>query len=836
MKNLANPNGNPVRIENQVAATGTGALFGLRVLDLADPKGVYCTKLLADLGAEVIRIEPPGGDPMRRIGPFFHDEQDPEKSLYFFHFNTNKRSVTIDLEDKAGQEIFKKLIRRADILVETFQPGYLDRLGLGYQSLKHLNPALIVTSITGFGQTGPWRDYKSCDIVGLATGGLLHICGWPDRPPQRMGGSQAHYMASVQAASGTLMALYHRQITGEGQHVDVSMQQSVPVCMQAAILQFQRTGEMRKRTGDQIILPGQGIFPCKDGYVDIGQLSAVMWWDRLVRWLDSEGSAGDLTDAKYRDPFYRTRKDAIQHINEVIKAFTATRTKSEIFHGGQRKGVVIGPVNTPKDIANDPQLRGRNFFALVEHPELGAALQYLGAPFRLSATPWRISRRAPSIGEDNDAILGAEPPGAKTPAKMKAPSIAAPGKRLPLEGLRVVEFTEQVAGPMTAKALADYGAQVILVENEERARNGSSSRHPSGGASNLSSLNQGNHFNKFNTNKLSVTLNLKAPKGMELARKLIAGSDVVISNFVPRVLEGWGFSYDNLKKIRPDLILLTMPAFGTEGDYRDYRTLSWNLMSICGLDYASGWPDRPPIRANPWSHPDTSCQPFHALIGVLAAMYWRERTGQGQHVEVCQYESTLCFSETFIFDYLVNHRQLGPQGNRLSHAAPHGVYRCQGDDQWCAIGVFTEAEWHSLCMVIGHSELISDSRFSSLAARMKNAEALDLFINEWTQQKSPWEAMKLLQEAGVAAGAVETVEDMLRRDEQFRERKHWLNIPHPEVGETANEDWGFRLSAVPPLAWRHAPLLGEHNDLVLNGILGLSEAEINQLIIEGVVA
>ncbi|MBI4332275.1 MAG: CoA transferase [Chloroflexi bacterium] len=816
---------------------GDVALSGIRVLDLADPTGLYCTKLLADLGAEVIRIEPPGGDATRKIGPFFHDDPNPEKSLFFFHFNTNKRSVTLDLTGAEGRQAFRKLAAGADILVETFQPGYLAGMGLGYEDLKALNPAMIVTSITGFGQTGPRAGYKSCDLVGMATGGLMSMCGWPDLPPLRLAGSQANYMASVQAAAGTLIALLHRLRTGQGQHVDVSMQQSVPVCMQTGMLIYDKTREIRKRSGAEATQPGQGIFPCKDGYVDIGQLSALLWWDRLANWLDSEGAAEDLKEEKWRDPFHRTRPEAIKHINEVIKSYLAKHTKEEIFHRGQSAGVVIGPVNTPEDIIKDENLQQRRFLVPVEHPELGVTLQYLGPPVRFSGTPWRISRRAPLLGEDNHEILGAAgSPARSAGAGQPAGPRPQPGKAgIPLEGLKVLEFTEQVAGPMAGKALADFGAQVILVENEQRARFGSSSRHPSTGAASLTSLNLGNHFNKFNTNKLSVTLDMTRPRGMEIARQLIGRSDVVISNFVPRVLQKWGFSYSELKKIKPDIIFVTMPAFGAEGRYRDYRTLSWNLMAQCGLDYASRFPGRPPIRASPWSHPDTCSQPFHALVGTLAALYWRAVTGKGQHVEICQYESTLCFSETFIFDYLVNGRLPAPMGNRLDWAAPHGVFRCQGDDRWCAIAVFTGEEWQGLCRAIGRPELARDERFASLGQRKAHSHELETIVNQWTAGRSPWEVMELMQAAGVPAGAVENEEDLLN-DPQLKARNHWLRIPHPEAGALVNDDWAFKLSAVPAVPWRHAPLLGEHNDFVLHGILGIPEAEIDQLIMEGVIS
>lgn len=387
------------------------ALSDIRVLDLADQKGLYCTKLLADLGADVLKIEPPGGDPARSIGPFFHDETDPEKSLHFFHFNTSKRSITLNLDAAEGRDIFKRLARKADVLVETFEPGYLEQIGLGYGTLRELNPGLILTSITGFGQTGPWRSYKSCDLVALATGGLLYTCGWPDLPPVRMAGSQGYHMASAQAAAGTMMALFHRLVSGQGQHVDVSMQESVPVCLQTATMVYEKTGRVRERAGNerpQPEQPGQGIFPCQDGYVDIALLSGVSWWDRFVNWLDSEGAAADLKEEKWRDPSYRTRPEAIKHGNEVLKAFLTKHTKTEIFNGGQRKGVVVGPVNTPADIANDPVFKVRGFFTPVVHSELDSTLQYLGAPYRLSETPWRITRRAPLIGEHNTEVYEKE--------------------------------------------------------------------------------------------------------------------------------------------------------------------------------------------------------------------------------------------------------------------------------------------------------------------------------------------------------------------------------------------------------------------------------------------
>ncbi|MBI4334016.1 MAG: CoA transferase [Chloroflexi bacterium] len=410
-----------------------------------------------------------------------------------------------------------------------------------------------------------------------------------------------------------------------------------------------------------------------------------------------------------------------------------------------------------------------------------------------------------------------------------------PNNQLPLTGIRVIEFATAVAGPMVGKILADYGAQVVCVENEESIRKGVAGRHPGPGASSLTSLNLGHTFNKFNTNKLSVTLNLNHREGRELARRLVSLSQVVITNLVPTALKRFGLTYEELVKVKPDIIMLAMPAFGMDGPYRDFRTLSWNMLAMCGFDHMTTSTGRSPIRASPYSHPDSSSQPFHGMVALLSALYWRARTGRGQFIELSQYESTLNFTGTFIFDYLVNKRRRQPQGNRSDDAAPHGVYRCQGQDQWCAIAVFTPEEWRAFCRVIGRADLAGDRRFATLADRKTNAEALDQIISEWTVQRSPWEVMELLQGAGVAAGVVESVEDLLRRDPQLRERGHWVKVVHPEAGEMTLEDWAFKMSNVPALQWRHAPLLGEHNDYVFKEILHMPEEEIDRLIVDGVI-
>ena len=285
--------------------------------------------------------------------------------------------------------------------METFPPGYLDSLGLGYSALKKINPGLIMTSITPFGQTGPYKDFKASDLIGLAMGGFLFICGWEDEPPSRVGGSQAYNIASIHATTATLIALYHRDITGEGQHIDVSMQQCVAHSLQWVPQMYDLQKRIMVRSGRL----GVPLQECKDGWTNF---IALFDWDLLVDWLKSGGGAADLDDDKFKDMDYQIRPEVRQHITEVTDAFTKSHDKRWVCEEGQNRGVIAIPCNNAKDVVENPQLVLRNFFVDVEHPELNDTLKYPGAPYRFAETPWKIRRRPPLIGEHNNEIYKKE--------------------------------------------------------------------------------------------------------------------------------------------------------------------------------------------------------------------------------------------------------------------------------------------------------------------------------------------------------------------------------------------------------------------------------------------
>jgi len=381
-----------------------GALTGYRVLDLGDDKSLLCTKMLADLGADVVTVEPPGGGLARRRGPFYHADPDREHSLFFWYFHTNTRSITLNLAVPEGQELCKTLVSTADVLVEAFPPGTLERWGLGYDSLSALHPGLIMTSITGFGSTGPYRHYKAPDIVGLAMGGLIYLCGESDGPPVPPGGEQGAHLAALNGVTGTLIALWHRETTGTGQHVDVSMQAAVANTLETTHQTYDFNGEIRGRFGHK--REGAAyILPCQDGYVAL-ICGSKLGWPQLVQWMRDAGCGAVVSDPRLLDDLYRFEHDA--EVQAALQAFFATKTMQAVYTEAQRRRLPLAPVNTPRDLVESPQLHARGFFVDLDHPALGMAIRYPGAPYALSETPWQLRRRPPRLGEHNAEIYGQE--------------------------------------------------------------------------------------------------------------------------------------------------------------------------------------------------------------------------------------------------------------------------------------------------------------------------------------------------------------------------------------------------------------------------------------------
>ncbi|MDD5093187.1 MAG: CoA transferase [Dehalococcoidia bacterium] len=384
-------------------------LGAFRMIDLADEKGVHCSKLFADLGADVIKVEPPEGDRTRRWPPFVHDDPHLDKSLFFLHNNTNKRSVTLNLEHTDGQAILKKLVRKADVLLETSPPGYLKNLGLDYEALKVINPALVMASITPFGQSGPLHHYQSTDLISMAMSGVMQICGNPDGPPLKLGGSQSFPPAALYAASAIMMALYHREVSAVGQYIDISIQEALITFVEDKLAhQFwslENINMVRSGNNRPAAEPW-GIYECKDGWVFLCLASAAEW-DTFAQLVSDWGGGDELLDPMYKGPVY-SRKHVADIVRSFVSRFVRRFGKKELFAEGLRRGFVILPVNTPEDIARCPQLTHRSFFVEADHAVAGR-LSYIGSPLYLDGIRgWNLQRTAPLLGEHNNEVYAGE--------------------------------------------------------------------------------------------------------------------------------------------------------------------------------------------------------------------------------------------------------------------------------------------------------------------------------------------------------------------------------------------------------------------------------------------
>ena len=793
------------------ALNGSGALSGLRVVDLTSRRGGYCGLLLANLGAEVILVEPPDGDPMRRQGPFQNDAPHPERSLSFVAYQSNKRGIVLDLKNEREREMLRDLLRFADVLVEDQSTGSLERLGLGYTSLKSLNPALVVTSISGFGFSGPYRAFKAPNLVAFAMGGLMNLCGHPGRAPLVGPCEIAYHLGSVHAAFGTLVALYNRRATGWGDYVEVSLQDVlVADPFLRIITRYSVTGEIPERAGHSQSTTVAETYRCQDGYVRIF-CNQPDHWKRLVEWL---GSPPELMDPKLEN--VQNRHPLRPLLDRIIEARTSSFDTGSFFQEFQSHRLAASPINPVSAFVEDPQTKHRRYVVEIDHPYLGR-YRFPGDPYRFSESPWRVERGAPLLGEHQQAVHNEFARASEWLERLhgSAEQAAPP---LPFAGIRVLSFPTGIVGPALGSLLADHGAEVITVEAGRVVRN-----PQRGQRFQIASDVESHH------NKKRIAINMKHPEGLALAKRLIALSDVVAENFSARVMASWGLDYPRVKEIREEIIMASLQAFGQTGPRRDFVSFGPILMAFSGMAYL--WRD-PEVE-----RPGAACQtafpdyvaPSYGALAILAALHYRARTGKGQYIDISQAETAASMLGPAYLEWLIQNREPEPQGNFSSFAAPHGCYRCKGDDRWCVISVETQEEWMRFCEVVERPEWAIDSRFADLLARLAHKQELDSLVESWTTQHTPHQVMLVLQRDGIAAGAVQTAED-LYRDPHLRERGFARDVFHLQVGWTTRVGPSVRLTqgdAFPRAEFAHTA--GEDNEAVLGELLGMSTKAITEL-------
>ena len=794
--------------------TAPQALNGVRVLELAGAEGEYCGKLLADFGAEVIKVEPPGGSPSRGEPPFKDDRPGPDRSLPFLYFNANKKSITADLDTEAGRERVRRLARNADVVVESAAPGTLAAMGLGQADLRTANPRLIYASVTAFGQTGPYSRYRWSELVAFAMGGLMYVSGKPSSPPVNAPGAQAFLVGSAHAAQAILIALWHVRQGGAGQHIDVSMMDCL-AAMENMVSRSASTGVHPRRDGTQhrFATPGT-IYRCRDGFVHIFVTNSQPGaWDRFVGWL---GRPEALTGDEFADPVYR--RAHVAEVDRVVSGVLADLPKENVYEELQGCHIPCAPVNTPLEFVRDRHIQSRGFVVDTVHPRLGP-MEFPGRAYKTAS--WRFRHHAPAVGEHDRELLGGEDsaPDRESPAARTAGNGAAPGG-LPLTGIRVADFTHMVAGPYGTMQLAYFGAEVIKIESRARP---DTWRIREGNKDVEASLPFADH----NRNKRSVTANLKTGEGRDVARRIIAMSDVVVENFSVGVMDRLALGYEELKAVKPDIIMIRLQGLGTTGPRKDYVTWGPSLMPFSGMSWLWNHPDGGAPVGSQTSYPDYIVS-VHMAFVLMAALHHRANTGEGQLIDIAQGEVTASLIGPALLDGLVNGRAAKPLGNGSRRRAPHGCYPCRGDDAWCVVSVGDEEEWRRFCAATGHGAALGDERFATADRRLANAVALDALVSEWTREWSPREVMEALQAHGVTAGMVADGTTLVT-DPHLRSRSSVVAHEHPRQGRLTLPGIVMKLSETPGEIRRHAPLLGQDTHDVLHGLLGLTDEEIRNL-------
>jgi len=821
-------------------------LSNYRVLDLSDESGHLAGRILADLGADVIKIEPPGGDPLRWRGPHASPEARSQGlSHAWLAANPGKRSCTFDLAgSEADRRDFLGLVATADVVLEAGPAGRLDALGLGYSALCAAlppdHPGLVLCSISPFGQTGPYAGFTGHDLVCVAMGGNASLTGDPDRPPLACSLPTAYMHAGPEAAVGILLALWARPTLGRGQEVDVSLQECQLATLIAGAGRYALHPAASRRLGSRTGATRE-IWRCRDGWVSYGLRGGPARAPNLRATVDWMGEADMAPDwLRAMDwPAYTPGalgEAELERLEAAFAAFFASRSMGELYAGALERRILLAPCNDAREILAQPQLRARDFFVPVEYPEIGLRIEQPGFFARASAGGLALRGPAPGVGEHDEEIRQALQTGPRRAreSESRAPTRlgASAGKGGALEGLRVLELGSGAAGPVATGYLARQGARVIRIESALRPDFLRLLHVTPENRDEADILERAPMFVLLNADKESLAINMKKEAGVALVRRLIEEwADVVAENFAPGVMERWGLDYPNLRASRPDLVMVSGCLFGQTGPQRSYPGFGGQGAAIAGFNHMTGWPDREAL--GPYATITDSLSPRFVAAVLVAALLHLRRTGEGQFIDVSQIETGVYSLSEMIVRCSAGGEVMGREGNRNAHAGPHGIYPCRpgadGAEGWIALAVWDDDEWLALGRCMGEPEWARDPRYARMPGRVEDAEQLDGRIAEWTRTRDADELMGELQAAGVEAGAVRDLAG-LQHDPQLAARAHFVALDHPVLGPLRFEQSGLRLSETPGAIRRAGPRLGEHSEAILSGILGLSPAEIEDLV------
>ncbi|MEM7337032.1 MAG: CoA transferase [Actinomycetota bacterium] len=806
-------------------------LSSYRVLDLTDERGHLAGFMLAQMGAEVIAIEPPQGSSARRLGPFAGGAADSERSLHHWAYNRGKASVVLDLDTAEGQAELRRLAAGADVVIESAGPGAMAARGLGPDDLAGLNPALITASISAFGVSGPKADWAASDLVLQAAAGNMSITGDVDRAPLRAGGTlpQAFHNAASEAAGAILLALIERRRSGLGQHIDLSAQQSMNQSTQSMSLATVLDGTVTTRIAGGATLQGipiQLMWPCADGHASVTFLFGEVFsrfTQNLMDWVHAEGFCDEATRDKnwVEYPMMlldgREPVEEYERVKQCLAAFFATKTKAELLAGAMERRVLITPVWTTAEVAASEQLAFRQYWEDVVHPD-GTEVRYPGAFAKLSATPMSVLDPPAALGADTERILTEAERAPSVVVSEPDPS-ASDDAPLPLAGLKVLDFMWAMAGPAASRVMADYGAEIIRVESVNKM---DAIRTLGPFRDDVTDPEHSGIWNNMNAGKMGLSLDMSKPGSIDVIWDLIDWADVVLESFSPKAMAAWGLDYASIKARKPGIVMASSCLMGQTGPLAMLAGFGTMAAAISGFFYPVGWTDRAP--AGPFGAYTDYTSPRWLMCAVLAAVEHQRATGEGQYVDLSQGEAALHLLAPALLHQHQNGVTWERNGNRDLVFAPQGAYPTSEDDGWIALSCVDDAMWATVAERAGRSDLAA----LGVDERRARHDELDEVISAWTSTQTGLDLMHDLQAAGVAAHVVANAPE-IAADPQLTHRSHFVEVPHAKQGTTIVDGSRFTMSRTPAVVRAGGPTFGEHTFDVLTEILGYDGDRIAEL-------
>lgn len=789
-----------------------GPYEGVRVLDLTDELAVAGPRLLAGLGADVVRPERAEGDSIRSRPPFARSKQgNHSESLAHIVYNAGKRCVRIE-PDEQGFARIRELAEAADAVILTSTSPYAAAFEPSPRAWSDEHPGLVFVYVEPFERESPFAGKPFTDLTIGAASGFDWYCGSIDGTPEHPKGQLAFGYTGIAAAGAAAVGLAARaygnsagwfELTGQEAFAFAALQSGDPNPLRWH-------GQLPSRL-EWGATAARSLHQCRDGkWLTFVMLGA--HFDDFAEWLDREGVTDKFHDERWLDREYYLAHQ--QEITDAIAELCRKKDRDAIVREGQEIGLMVMPLSSISDLLTDEHFAARRMFREVE--TCVGDLRLPRAPAVFSATPVPDPGRAECV--PTTVEVGWEPRRDSRPN----------GKaNLPLTGMRIADFTWMLAAPVATRVLADMGADVIRMESHARR---DMTREIGPQPPNYFSLDTNSTQHHANSNKRSIALNLNRPVAVELAREIIAKSDIVFENYTPGTMARWGLDPETLLRERPDLIVVSQPAVGTTGPHRHWGAIGNGVAGYGGINMLTGFPENPPFGVGPIV--SDLIAPFVSLTATLAAVEHRRRTGQGQHVDCGMVEATLWMLDTAYAETQISGRDPERTGNRSAWMSPHGIFPARGSDEWIAIAARSDAEWVAMAKVLGLSELAHDERFATLEARKQHEDRLEEYVSRATSRWDRWELAQALLAAGVPAAPVETIRDHLERDHGTRFRYSTIEHPYGFEFLVINQFIRPNGQTVPN---RRAPMIGEHSDQILRDVLGKTDDEVAELTVDSVI-